>query len=214
MNLQDYISKAIETESVIDNDTTDVQHLTYVLEATIAAGNLLDVIKKDTFYGLPTDPKKASARQDRLALNAQALRRAAPLASAGTFPGDSAGPSPVRTLQKINPRVAHAIIGLATEAVELLEALHTAITEDTEIDGINILEELGDLNWYHAIAVDALGGDWEQIQEVNIAKLRSRNKGSKFSAEATIDRDIDAERNLLEERLNAGNVPDADAEGF
>lgn len=201
MNLQEYIVAAMETESKIDNVTTDAVHLLNVLNATIAAGNLLDVIKKDTFYGLPKDPTKLGQRQDRLIDNARRLRTAAPLAASGALPADRAGPSTVRTLTKIDPRVAHAVIGLATEAVELLEALRDAIVNDTEIDGVNILEELGDLNWYHAIAVDALGGDWEKIQVTNIAKLRERNKGKKFNAEATINRDVDRERTLLEQQF-------------
>lgn len=201
MNLPQYIQAALETESVIPSVTTDVDNLQAVLSSVIAAGNLLDVIKKDTFYGLPKDEAKLAARTERLEQNATLLRRAASHAEAKTraiLRGDETTPT---TLNNINPRVAHAIIGLATEAVELLEALYEAVDKGTAIDGVNILEELGDLNWYHAIAVDALGGDWEKIQETNIAKLRARNKGKKFNAEATINRDVEAERALLEQRL-------------
>ncbi len=201
MNLQQYISAALETESRIDVVKTDAMHLVNVLNATIAAGNLLDVIKKDTFYGLPKTPEKLGARQDRLIDNARRLRTAAPLAASGALPSDSADPSTVRSLTNIDPRVAHAVIGMATEAVELLEALRDAIVNNEPIDSVNLLEELGDLNWYHAIAVDALGGNWEKIQETNIAKLRERNKGKKFNAEATINRDVDRERTLLEEQF-------------
>jgi len=113
----------------------------------------------------------------------------------------------IRPLTKIDSRVAHAIIGLATESVELLEALRDAIENDAPIDGVNVLEELGDLNWYHAIAVDALNGSWEQIQETNISKLRKRNQGNKFNAQATINRDEAGERVLLEHELQVGLPP-------
>jgi NTP pyrophosphatase (non-canonical NTP hydrolase) len=202
MNLPQYIKAALETESVIPNVTTDVDNLQAVLSSVIAAGNLLDVIKKDTFYGLPKDEDKLAKRTTRLEENAVLLRRAAGHTEALTRRKLAGDESTVRTLTNINPRVVHAIIGLATEAVELLEALHEAVENGTELDGVNILEELGDLNWYHAIAVDALGGDWEQIQETNIAKLRKRNKGKSFNADATINRDVDAERALLEQRLS------------
>jgi NTP pyrophosphatase (non-canonical NTP hydrolase) len=201
MNLREYISAALETESNIPSFTTNTNDLSAVLTATIAAGNLLDVIKKDTFYGLPTDEQKLAKRLERLESNATLLRRAAGHAEALTrskIRGDDATRT---TLTNINPRVAHAIIGLATESVELLEALLKAVESGEQMDGVNILEELGDLNWYHAIAVDALGGDWEQIQVTNINKLRARNKGKKFDAAATINRDVEAERALLEEQL-------------
>lgn len=201
MDLKQYIAAAIETESVIPSVTVDVEHLKAVLSATIAAGNILDVAKKDMFYGLPTKPEKLEERHQRLLDNATLLQRAGGHAAASARALERGEGGQPTTLTSINPRVAHAVIGLATEAVELLEALYYAIDEQQPIDGVNVLEELGDLNWYHAIAVDALGGDWEQIQETNIAKLRKRNKGNKFNADATINRDIDAERQLLEDRL-------------
>jgi hypothetical protein len=197
MNLKEYIVGAIETESRISAVTVDVIQLKHILSSVIAAGNLLDVIKKDTFYGLPQDAAKLEARELRLEDNSLILRRAATAAAAKNKATD------VQTLLKLDPRVVHAIIGLATESVELLEALYTAIDTGEPIDGINILEELGDLNWYHAIAVDALNGDWEQIQYANLAKLAKRNKGKKFDAAATINRDVVAERTLLEQHLAA-----------
>jgi NTP pyrophosphatase (non-canonical NTP hydrolase) len=202
MNLPQYIQAALETESVIPNVTLDVDNLQAVLSSVIAAGNLLDVIKKDTFYGLPQDHDKLFKRQTRLEDNAILLRRAGCHAQVTTHRLLNSEQTDVRTLSKLNPRVVHAILGLATEAVELLQALQEAINNDTDVDAINILEELGDLNWYHAIAVDALSGDWEQIQETNIAKLRKRNKGKKFNAEATINRDVASERTLLEQQLS------------
>lgn len=213
MNLQEYTVAALETESVIDTFTVDQTQLTAVLDATIAAGNLLDVIKKDTFYGLPKTEEKQAARLKRMEQNAVALVGAGPSAAI-TFLPQVQSTVTKRNLANIDPRVAHAIIGLATESVELLEALRDAITTGQAIDGVNILEELGDLNWYHAIAVDALGGNWEKIQETNIAKLRERNKGNKFNAQATIERDTQAERALLEEQLGGDARSRAEAYNF
>ncbi len=200
MNLQEYTVAALETESVIDTFTVDQTQLTAVLDATIAAGNLLDVLKKDIFYGLPKTQEKLDARIERMAKNAVELAGAGPAAALVMHPNVVTA-TPKAPLANIDPRVAHAIIGLATESVELLEALRKAIVTGQPIDGVNVLEELGDLNWYHAIAVDALGGNWEKIQETNIAKLRERNKGNKFNAQATIERDVQAERELLEQHL-------------
>lgn len=194
MNLKEYTAAAIETESRIDHIAVDALGFINLLETFIAAGNLLDIVKKDTFYGLPTDPKKAADRNQRFIDNALLLKQS--VADRSEWE-----PSEPTKFTNINPRVAHAIIGLATEAVELVEALLSAVVTDQPIDGVNVLEELGDLNWYHAIAVDALGGDWENIQATNIAKLRARNKKASFNAEATINRDVDAERKILESGL-------------
>lgn len=196
MNLKEYTAGALLTESRIPAVTLDVVQFRHVMASVIAAGNLLDVIKKDTFYGLTTDPDKLEKRALRLEDNTLMLRRAATSAAAQNKP------SHVQTLSNLDPRVVHAILGLVTESVELLEALSEAFETGQPIDGINILEELGDLNWYHAIAVDALGGDWEQIQQTNLNKLAARNKGKKFDAAATINRDVVAERQLLEQNLN------------
>lgn len=66
-------------------------------------------------------------------------------------------------------RLFHAILGIATEAAELVELLtEYALSNDRLID------ELGDLNWYQAIIMDEIGVDFETVQAKNIAKLRTR----------------------------------------
>lgn len=207
MDLKQYVAGALLTESRIDSIEVDKVRLVEVLKSTIAAGNLLDVLKKDMFYGAITIPEKQIARTRRIAANEDAL-----LQSAGFF-ADPEPTEPVK-LEQLDPRVVHAIIGLATESVELLEALLESIETGEPIDGVNVLEELGDLNWYHAIAIDALGGDWEQVQATNLAKLDARNKGKKFNAAATIDRDVESERALLEKSFgDARSVAEGQSAG-
>jgi NTP pyrophosphatase (non-canonical NTP hydrolase) len=194
MNLKQYVQEALQTENHIAFVETDKPRLVEILKATIAAGNLLDVLKKDMFYGAISNPEKQVARAQRIAFNEDNL-----LQAAGFF-ADPESNTPTQ-LTNLNSRVAHAIIGLATESVELLEALLVSIETGADFDRVNILEELGDLNWYHAIAIDALEGDWEQVQATNLAKLVARNKGKKFNADAVINRDVDSERVLLEQNL-------------
>jgi len=57
----------------------------------------------------------------------------------------------------IDPRIFHAVLGAATESVELLEALEF---NGKEMDLVNLGEEFGDLNWYQAIFCDAAGIKW------------------------------------------------------
>lgn len=116
-------------------------------------------------------------------------------------------------------RVLHHAMGLVTEAGEIMDALKKAAIYGKELDTVNVLEELGDIQWYVFRLIATLNEDFdmntsmEQIMEVNIAKLRKRY-GEKFTENKASVRDLDAEREILErlnkilERLNKiPNVP-------
>lgn len=92
----------------------------------------------------------------------------------------------------------HAAIGIATESGELLDALKKSIFYGRELDRTNLIEEMGDLFWYCAIMCHQLGVSFEDVQQVNIAKLRKRYGGA-FTSEAAINRDLEAERQILED---------------
>jgi NTP pyrophosphatase (non-canonical NTP hydrolase) len=96
----------------------------------------------------------------------------------------------------------HAAIGMATEAGELLDMLKKHIFYGKDLDLVNLEEELGDADWYQSVAIHAarMKGHhttWEQIWEKNIAKLKRRYQG-KFSETKAENRDLDAERKILE----------------
>ncbi len=90
----------------------------------------------------------------------------------------------------------HGVLGIATEAGEMLEALFNALIGG-EFDHINLLEEVGDNQWYAAAILRALGKTFEEVQETNIAKLRARfpNKFTEFDAN---NRNLEVERKILE----------------
>lgn len=94
-------------------------------------------------------------------------------------------------------RLLHAGIGLATESGEFLDALKKSIFYGKELDVVNLKEELGDVLWYMAIAMDALGTDFETEMEKNIKKLKARY-GEKFTQESAEKRDLKKEREVLE----------------
>jgi len=96
-----------------------------------------------------------------------------------------------------NIRLLHAAIGLATEAGEVQDALKKHLFYGKPLDKVNLAEEIGDLFWYCAILADTLGVSFDEIQEKNIAKLKARY-GDKFTAAAALNRDLDAERKILE----------------
>ena len=183
MELTQYVQDAIRTESRIETVQTSQRDLLLLLDAYVVIGNLLDDIKKNVFYG-------KEIKQEKWLKNLQLINQIVPYIT------DDPNQSNKQDLN-IDPRLFHAIIGIATESTELVEAIITAITAGDDIDHVNVQEELGDLNWYQAIAVDASGADWDAILETNIAKLRARYP-EKFTAESAINRNLHVERQILE----------------
>jgi NTP pyrophosphatase (non-canonical NTP hydrolase) len=96
-----------------------------------------------------------------------------------------------------NIRLLHAAIGLCTETGEIQDQLKKAVFYGKPLDKVNLAEELGDVFWYMAIMSDALGVSFADIMAKNIAKLKARY-GSKFTENAALNRDIPAERKILE----------------
>ena len=92
----------------------------------------------------------------------------------------------------------HAGMGMATESSEFLDALKKTIFYGRELDKVNLAEELGDTLWYVALAMNALGTDFEEQMQINIDKLKLRYP-DKFSNEDAEVRDLVSERKLLEE---------------
>lgn len=98
-------------------------------------------------------------------------------------------------------KIIHGIIGIATEAGELLEALLGLLVDGEDFDQININEEGGDAFWYLAEMLTGAGYTFEQSQRTNIAKLAARY-GEKFSEFAALNRDLNKERHVLESNEN------------
>jgi NTP pyrophosphatase (non-canonical NTP hydrolase) len=96
-------------------------------------------------------------------------------------------------------RLLHAGIGLSTESGEFLDALKKHIFYGKELDKVNLAEEVGDLFWYIAIVADELGFKIEDVMERNITKLKARY-GEKFSEERAEKRDLDTEREILNQQ--------------
>lgn len=94
-------------------------------------------------------------------------------------------------------RLLHAAIGLCTEAGEFIDPIKKNMFYEKILDEVNLKEEIGDLLWYIAIACDALETTIEDEMERNIRKLIKRFP-EKFTEEAAINRDLFAEREILE----------------
>lgn len=101
------------------------------------------------------------------------------------------------TLTRRQQRLLHAAMGLITEGAELLNAVGDSIFGGKPLDEVNVVEELGDAQWYMALGASEMGKTLEEIQEINIKKLKLRYP-DKFTEAKAIGRDVKAERELLE----------------
>lgn len=89
----------------------------------------------------------------------------------------------------VNINMLHAIIGIVTEAGELLEMLI-----DKKVSEIphKFTDECGDLLWYIAMGIRETGSTFEEVMDKNINKLRVRFP-DKFDGQLAIHKNDDAE---------------------
>lgn len=174
----DYVAEAILTRS----DDWHGEKVSFAMFRTVLASvvdslNDLDAIKKTLFYGrdLP----------EHLRID-------------GLHENDTCKTLPHWFKNdKFGEYVLHSIIGAATEAGELIEALRAVVVEGKPFDEVNMREEVGDVFWYFAILADTCGFKFEESQRVNIAKLRARYP-NKFTAFDANNRNLSFERSILE----------------
>jgi len=181
MDLQEFQKDAVKTESKVESVNVNLEYLAAILQISICTGNLLDQIKKNVYYGAPIDSEKRAEYVKGIieAMDTKALFMEDPTADT--------------SILEVNTRLFHAIIGVVTEGTELLENL-----TDGDLDTVNLLEEMGDINWYQAIAMDELNADWGQMLSKIIAKLKKRYP-DQFKSDDAINRDLQSEREILED---------------
>lgn len=95
-------------------------------------------------------------------------------------------------------RAIHACLGLMSEVGEIADALKKHIIYGRALDEINLVEESGDVSWYQALLLSAVKRGMQEALDKNIAKLKQRF-GDKFDYDAVVNRDLDAERKILEQ---------------
>ncbi len=155
-------------------DRVSKRQFTGRLNGAIHALNKLDQVKKSLFYG----------RDNNLITEGQA--------------DVAALPSRIDSDAAVANDIIHAILGFATEAGELLELLKATINGDV-FDWVNAQEELGDAAWYAALLANRGGFDFEDYEQRIIKKLRARY-ADKFSAAEANERNLVAERAILEDK--------------
>lgn len=130
----------------------------------------LDTLKKAYAYGKPLP---------------DALKPMADSSADVKFSGDLDG------------HVLHAILGTFTEAGELVEAAMKTLFNGETFDVVNFQEEMGDVAWYRAIGLAAVGQTIEDNDTQNIDKLVKRFP-EKFDEGQALNRDLVAERVTLQ----------------
>lgn len=179
----DYIEEAHVTASdKYYGDRVPLAYFAHVVGQAVEALAKLDEVKKAVFYGREVNlPKPANEGE-----------HAATIAKLPQWISDH----PDNDEKARN--IIHAIIGKATEAGELLEALHATAVSGAPFDVANAGEEIGDGFWYDALLARACGLTFDGIQRTNIAKLRHRFP-DRFTEYDANNRDLFGERRILEE---------------
>lgn len=188
MTPDQFVKDAIRTESRIPSVTLNKQVYKDLVNAFVAIGSVLDQVKKNTFYRKPYNITEV---QSLLRMAGGCIQNVAEDVEVGTWPNDT-GKGDIET--RANSRLFHSVIGIATEAVELLEAVSV---DSPDVDTTNLREEFGDLMWYIAIGVDETGGNFDAMIDKVIAKLKARYP-NKFTSEDAINRNLEIERLILE----------------
>lgn len=191
MNLYEFVPLAIRTESPLEKFEAPPQLLLAALRTFIAAGNILDQIKKNAFYGsnfdLPKYQYTIHQLCDEIKRESDYLQYA---------PARNMDPNELSKRDfGVNTRTTHALLGMLTESTELAQAFLKYL-ETREIDVVNITEECADFGWYYAILVDEYKLDPYQPYENVINKLKARYP-DKFSQEAAENRNLENERHIL-----------------
>ena len=82
----------------------------------------------------------------------------------------------------------HMAIGISGESGELLDAIKKRVVYRKELDRENVIEELGDLEFYLEGIRQGLGVTREQCIDANITKLSKRYASLKYSDDAAQQR--------------------------
>lgn len=182
-----FIADATRTESVIQEVKMSKERLVALLTLAVACSDVLDLAKKEIFYGKAID-------QDKLAGALDYMDASMGILSIQNMPDEVSLTGAKMT------RVLHGAIGKFTESGEVIAALLAVLEDGKELDVVNVGEEIADGAWYDAILCDALDLDMEALLARVVAKLKARYPG-KFTQEAALNRDLGTERAILEGKL-------------
>lgn len=178
-----YISDSQKTLSEQDEAQRTIKD-ELLLDALDAAfsGNTSDMLKRQVFY-------KDDNAHERYSNQAKDITKiASDIVRADTKE---------RVLSQKDTDLLHAALGISSESGEITEAIIKHLVGQSDLDNVNIKEEVGDVLWYLAILCRRCGFTLDEAMNTNIEKLAARYP-NKFNCEDAINRDLDGERCVLE----------------
>ncbi len=92
------------------------------------------------------------------------------------------------TMTASKANLVHLALGIAGEAGEVLDAIKKAAIYNKPLDRENIIEELGDLEFYMEGLRQAIGVSRKEVLDTNIQKLGVRYSSGKYSDKQAQDR--------------------------
>lgn len=114
-------------------------------------------------------------------------------------PGDAI----LESLTPAKCHLFHMIMGISGEAGELLDAIKKYVAYNKPLDIENVIEELGDIEFYLEGLRQGLEITREETLQHNISKLSVRYKGLKYTDEAAQTRADKAEEPTAQDSSNA-----------
>ncbi len=183
MSKFDYLALSERTASGhYHGDLVSLEEVRRAFVAFFEAAEAIDRIKKLLFYG--ENEKKGLLKSEFDGKTAHTvISRLAPDNREGE--------------QETSEYILHAVLGVASEAGEMVDALHKAIFRGEPLDIVNLGEESGDVKWYLAMLARVRCVPWDADERRNIEKLTARFP-DKFTTENANVRDLDEERRILE----------------
>ena len=173
MNSKEYLEQSGRTAASVELNYAEFdapQQVLHEMVTSVHAGMSADAIKRSLFY-------KAPDIAERMNTNKKVLT--------DLYGAIVENPKVEIPADKVD--LLHAALGLQSEAGEITEEIVTSIIKGRPVDVENVKEELGDQLWYIALALRAIGVDFDTIMQENIDKLAKRYP-EKFTTEDALAR--------------------------
>ena len=185
MNMKEYLELSAKTIAdpkinyeLLENDTIALSEAMEIVNV----GTLADAMKRTLFYADPSIEERVNEANTRISNLLNTLDET----------------NVILTPEEIN--LFHGVLGLASEAAEILEELIQAKVENREVNKINgkgsIKEEAGDVMWYLAVILRFAGITFEEAGESNISKLKKRYP-NQFNTTDAVNRNLEEEGKAL-----------------
>ncbi len=97
----------------------------------------------------------------------------------------------LRTANDLGPTgdLIHATLLITSEAGEIADVVKKHYAYGRPLDIIGLIEEIGDCVWGINLLLKTIDVTWEEVMEVNIAKLEARYPDLRFDDKHSLNRD-------------------------